>query len=121
MDIWLLSAAGTSLITMIIHLTLGGREIVRPLLESTLHPVVRYTNYYCWHLVTITITATAAMFLAASLDQSLVQLGWFALLLSVAFAVLSLALIIVFRQNPLLMPQWLLFLITSILALTGLA
>ncbi|MBN8534207.1 MAG: hypothetical protein J0L51_08940 [Rhizobiales bacterium] len=67
MNLYLGLAGVLALAVCLTHLILGGREIVRPFLGFEKMPgIARYTMYYCWHLVTITLAGmTLAFFLAA--------------------------------------------------------
>jgi len=114
-------AAALSLGTWALHTFVGGREIAGPLLRSGLHPVPKYTNYYCWHLVTIVLFAMAAAFAYGAVVPAGRDVAAFALMLSSAFAAWSLALVRWTRQPPLRLPQWLLFLAISVVAAVGFA
>ncbi len=48
-------ASGLCLATCALHTFAGGRTPPKPLLSSDLDPVAKYTNYYGWHLITITL------------------------------------------------------------------
>ena len=46
----------------VVHLILGGRQIARPLVEAqSLNPVVRHTQYLCWHFTTVAICKAAKL------------------------------------------------------------
>lgn len=55
MNIWFLMAGLFSFAVCLTHIILGGREAARPLLDADLRAIPKYTNYYCWHMVTIII------------------------------------------------------------------
>ena len=58
-----LGAAAIAGLTCVIHVWLGGREVAQPLLASGgLGKVPKFTNYYCWHLVTIVLAGLALAF-----------------------------------------------------------
>lgn len=63
MDIWFTVAGGIAVFWTGVHIFLGGPEIAHPLLASDLKPMVKYVNYYCWHLVSISIAVMALLFL----------------------------------------------------------
>ncbi|MDZ4760582.1 MAG: hypothetical protein SGJ21_05880 [Alphaproteobacteria bacterium] len=66
MNPWLAATAATRVQTAGIHLCLGGREIARPLLDSGIRPVPKHTNYFCWHMVTLTLIGFGGAFAGAA-------------------------------------------------------
>lgn len=105
---------------MLIHLFAGGPEIARPLLQSDDIPdVAKYVNYYCWHLVTMTIGAMSVGLIWASIDVSQTGLMWMWTVMAVLFTLWSLVLIRWKTQNIWQMPQWTLFGLISVLAIAG--
>ncbi|SDE03475.1 hypothetical protein [Kordiimonas lacus] len=120
MNIWFLLAGSASALTMLIHCILGGREIARPLLDATdIHAVAKYTNYYCWHLVSLTLAAMAGSFFWAAFHPEGIELAVLATFLSTAFCVWNLGLVTWKKQRFSQMPQWALFLAITVLALPG--
>ncbi len=123
MNIWFLGAAVLSFIVCLIHVFLGGKEAARPLLDSSdLKPVPKYTNYYCWHMVTITIAALGVMFSIAAFIQSAVELAWAASMLAALFCLWNIALYLCKRQELhrwYQLPQWVLFLPIAALGVLG--
>lgn len=119
---WLLAAAAAvSVLTCLIHLVLGGREIARPLLAADgLRRVPKYTAYYCWHLVTITLAGLALAFAVAARPDGSRDLALFATGGAALFAAWSLGMIARFRLRPWHFPQWALFLPITALGLAGL-
>ena len=105
----LAGAAALSALTTLIHVFLGGPESARPLLASELRRVPKFTNYYCWHLVTITLAAMAFGFAVAAIapGAEISAITW--TLVAAAFAIWSVALFIWKRMHPLALPQWALF------------
>lgn len=121
MNSFLLAASAASFATFAIHTWIGGPAIAKPLLESgDMHDVPKYTNYYCWHIATITLFAMGLAFGWGAMQPGALDVAWFAFLLSNAFLALNLFLIVVKKQRFMQMPQWLLFLGISGLALPGL-
>lgn len=109
MNSWWIAAAVMSFATCLMHVLLGGREIVQPLLAARdLARIPRLTAYYCWHMVTIVLLAMAAAlgWAAAHPNLPLVVLTF---ALALAFMLLSLALVAAFRVRPWYLPQWSLF------------
>lgn len=121
MNEWFAAAAALSALTCGIHVVIGGRAAARPLLEAPLDRDVKFTNYYCWHAVTITIAALAAAFAYSSGAGAGTDLALLATGIALLFALLSLAMIARFRLPPIQFGQWLLFLVIALLGLIGLA
>ncbi len=68
MNMFLLAAAVASFLTFGIHTIAGGISIARPFLASKdLHDVVKYTQYYCWHITTIVLFGMSAGFMWATI------------------------------------------------------
>ena len=109
-NLLLLAAAAFALLTAFIHLLVGGKYIARPLLASDMHPVARYTNYYCWHMVTIILFVMAACYIWPILAPSDIAIAALATLLAWSFAIWSLGLMISTKSKIADLPQWTLFL-----------
>lgn len=120
MNGWFVSAAGMSAFTCGLHVILGGREAARPLLEAGgLNRLAKFTNYYCWHLVTIVLGALSVAFAYSSRAGSAADLALFATTIAFLFAIWSLGMIVIFRLPPLQFPQWALFLPIGVLGVVG--
>ena len=53
---WFIGATLLSFATCAIHVVAGGRFVAQPLLQANdLARIAKFTNYYCWHLVTIVL------------------------------------------------------------------
>ena len=110
MNYWFVTAAAMSIFTMLVHAFAGGREVAKPLLAARdLKKVPKYTAYYCWHLVTITLAAIALAFWLAAQDENARSLAIFATFGAAAFAGWSLVMISVFKLRLWHFPQWSLF------------
>lgn len=120
MNTYLVLAAGTSAVVCLLHIFGGGPQVVGPLLKSELAEVPKYLNYYCWHLVTLTLVVMAAGFLLAALNPNEVMLALLMTLLAGSFAIWSLGLVLWKRQSLWDMPQWLLFLPIAVFGGLGL-
>ena len=81
--------------------------------------VPKFTNYYCWHMVTLTLLAMSIAFLLAAVRPESFELGFLMSLLSFAFAAWNISLWIWARQRPLQMPQWILFIAMALLGMIG--
>ena len=95
----------------VIHAAAGGREIARPLLQQqTLSSTVTLTHYYCWHMATISLVVLAGCYAYAAVSPDGRILASLATLVSGAFCVWGLVLVLWKRQRHRDMPQWVLFL-----------
>ncbi|WP_375207110.1 hypothetical protein [Hyphococcus sp.] len=118
---WFFAASVASLITMLLHIFLGGKDAARPLLQSKgIVQSAKYTNYYCWHLVTIYIGIMAFSFLAAAVRNEY-ALGLTMTFAAVLNALLNLAILISKKQSFLQMPQWFIFLVIGFLGALGIS
>lgn len=116
---WLYLASLLSAVTLVIHVFGGGITVARPLLESNLGAEAKYTNYYCWHMVTIIIAAMAICFFLSARAMASVDVALLSSVLALAFAVWSGALTIIKKQHVLILPQWILFLPIAITGFIG--
>ena len=117
----LMTAAGLSLFTFGVHVFLGGPSVAKPLLESQeMEIVAKYTNYYCWHIVSIVLLAMSIGFAAGALRPQSRDVVIMMTALSAAFTVWSLLLIVWKYRHPWKLPQWTLFLPITILGTVGL-
>ena len=105
-----------------LHTFLGGRAIARPLLAAgDLQDTPKYTQFYCWHIVTILLAVMAAglvyaAFVPGAEDVALLVVG-----LAFALAVWGLALPKAVGQTFGEMPQGFLLLPIGLVGLAGLA
>lgn len=107
--------------TALLHILAGGRFIAQPLLASTgLGEIPKYTNYYCWHIVSIVLLTMAVGYAYCGLDPQAVALAVVLTGLAASFALWSGLLIVWKKLNPLHMLQWMLFLPITLLGLAGL-
>lgn len=121
MNGWFIAAAGASMATALVHILAGGRFIARPLLASTdLREIPKYTQYYCWHIVSIVLLAMAGGYAYCGLDPQAVALAVVLTGLATCFALWCALLIVWKRLSPLHMLQWMLFLPITLLGLAGL-
>lgn len=91
---WFFFTAGAiSAINWSVHTFVGGREIARPLIAaSDLAPIPKFTQYFCWHLVTIALAAISLGFLYAAVQPKAQDLGVAVSLLTLSFGALGLVL-----------------------------
>lgn len=116
MNIYLLLASIASFGTFTLHTWVGGPATAGPLLASDdLKATAKYTNYYCWHLVTIVLFGMGVCFALPLAFPGTIELAMYALVQAVSFMLWSLILILWKKQPFLRLPQWILFLVISIL------
>ncbi len=93
MNIWFVLAGVSAFGLCLLHVFGGGPVAARPLLATNaLDRVAKYTNYYCWHMVTIVIAALGLMYFYAALVPSAYELAFVASFLALAFSIWNLAL-----------------------------
>lgn len=121
MNMFLLSAAAMCAVTTFIHCYFGGKTIAVPLLRARdIEDVPRYTNYYCWHIVSVTLAAMSAAYLWAAISPAAVEAAIIAQMLAVSFMVWGIGLVIWKKQSFRQMPQWVLFAAISVVGGAGL-
>lgn len=108
------------LILIAMHLTAGEKEVVRPLLRSDAFPPdVICVLFLCWHVVTLVMALAAVAFAAAAISPASVDFAVAATIVMGLMALLSLAVVIRWRQRHRDMPQWIAFAIVAALGLLG--
>ncbi len=113
-------AGALSAVWFAVHLFVGGREIARPLLLATaLDPVVRHTQYLCWHFTSVTI-ATIAGFFFWSAYSGVSAFAAAGTVLALGFVVVGVGLVLGLKESHLKLPQGWLFLPVAGLGLYGL-
>ncbi len=92
MTVWLFGiAAGWTAPVAVVHVTMGGRELARPLRGATgLAPEVRAVALMCWHVTSVAFVAMAAGFALAAGAGNMTA-GIAATVLSAAFVPIGLA------------------------------
>lgn len=121
MDVIFLMAGIGSVAIAALHVFAGGPQIAAPMVRSeALHPVVRYTNYYCWHLVTISLVLLAAAFLWPAFDPAAWEVAVFGTVMAGGFSIWGLVLVLAKGQSFVQMPQGWLFLPIAVLGAWGL-
>lgn len=121
MNLWILTAAGLSFVTLLIHLFSGGPEVHDPILESDLSVLLKAYGSVLWHAVTVVLAVNSMALLIAArgraLQKPLVLLTagqYFGF--AVLFGIYGLT-----RLGTLLpMPQWIIFCLIAAVALMGL-
>lgn len=121
MNLFLLLAGLLAFAVFLTHLILGGREIVRPFLAVERMPgIARYTMYYCWHLVSITLAGMALAFVMAAQPGGARGLALFATTGAASFALLNFGMNLRFGLSFIRHPQGFLFLPVAAFGALGL-
>ena len=115
---WL--AGASSAVWFAVHFFIGGRDIARPLMQArAIDPVVRHTQYLCWHFTSVTI-ATMAGFFFWSAYSEISAFAAAATVLALGFVVVGVGLVIGLKESHFKLPQGWLFLPVAGLGLFGL-
>lgn len=121
MSFWFFMAAGMlSGVWLAVHLIAGGRDVAKPLLQaSELDPVVRETQYLCWHFTSVTIACMAVFFLWSAITgtEALAAAG---VILASGFAALGIGLVVLRKGKHLELPQGWLFAPVAAIGIAGL-
>jgi hypothetical protein len=113
------AAGAVAALWFAVHLIVGGRQIARPLVQAqTLEPVVRHTQYLCWHFTTVAIAAMALFFGIAAVT-GIVAFATSATLLAAGFFVVGVGLVMALGESHARLPQGWLFLPVAALGLLG--
>lgn len=121
MSLPLIVAGVLALGVCLIHVVMGGRQIVRPFLAADHLPAgPRYTMYYCWHVVSLSLAAMAAAFLLAARPGGSATLAAFATVGAVSFAALNFGMNARLRLSFATHPQGFLFLPVAAFGVIGL-
>ncbi|MFF7717699.1 hypothetical protein [Streptomyces sp. NPDC007988] len=122
MNGWLLAAGALATVTALIHLVAGGRDVVRPLLSSTLDDEPLRTLHAVWHFATADLFFSGvALATLATRPAPYAPLVLFIAAHFLAYA--AVFVVITLRADwsrPLLrLPQWMLLLPVAALAGAG--
>lgn len=103
-----------------VHAVMGGREVAGPLGRSAmLDPVVRAVALMCWHFTTVAILAMALCYAAGAIGWGAAPV-WLAVAMSVAFAVIGVAMAVRDEVSLAKAPQGPLFLPPALLGIWSL-
>ncbi len=125
MNVYFLLAGILALLTTVLHVVGGGREIVKPLMYSeSIAENVKLTMYACWHFVTITILGSGVAlsvggFLDITADVVYSTIAAIFFIMSSMFLVITL--FISKKRGFLTYPQWTLLLPIAILCALGIS
>lgn len=116
-SLWFWAAAAMSAVTFLVHTFVGGQRVAKPLLaDVSLPKASKWLNYYCWHLVTITLAAMAIAFAAVALGRVGAEIGWMLGTLALLFSVLSVVVALKGAIHPLRFPSTTLFALIALAA-----
>lgn len=113
-------AGGLAAIWLAIHLFVGGRQIARPLVHATaLDPIVRHTQYLCWHFTSVAIASMSAFFVWAAMSGDLI-IATAGTTLAAGFFFVGVGLVAWLKEDHAKLPQGWLFLPVALLGFAGL-
>lgn len=114
-----LAAVGLLILTAV-HLTIGQKEVARPLLLTDALPAdVKYILFLCWHTVTLVMVLAAIAYIAAAFSPDHAA---YALAATITMGLLSLWCLVVTiwnKQRQRDMPQWIAFALVALLGAWG--
>jgi lipopolysaccharide export LptBFGC system permease protein LptF len=123
MNPWWLASGGLCLITALVHVVAGHFDPVVPFLRAELEPVAKATLYACWHMVTVTLFASALALLGLGLSPDLPGAAMLAAFIAGLYVLYSIVFLVIgakwFSGRLLRLPQWLLLLPVGVLAAIG--
>ena len=113
------SASALASVWLVVHLFIGGRQIARPLIDtSELSSIVKHTQYLCWHFTTVAIAGMATFFGLAALS-GIVAYATSATALAFGFFLVGVGLTVSLGESHARLPQGWLFLPVAVLGLAG--
>lgn len=118
-NFWFAAAGALMVLTVFIHIFLGGPEVLTPTRASALDPVTISVLSVIWHGVTWILTLIAAALLWAS-TRSATALVVFVTAIQIGFAALFIFYGVTDLGTLMPMPQWIIFLGIPALTLIGL-
>ncbi len=102
-----------------VHLFVGGRQIASPLIEAQeLKPLVRHTQYLCWHFTTVAIAAMGLFFGIAAISGT-IAFATSGTVLAAGFFIVGVGLVVALGESHARLPQGWLFLPVAALGLAG--
>ena len=123
MNPWWLASGLLCFVTALVHTVAGHFDPVLPFLRTELEATAKATLHVCWHLVTVTLFASALALLWLGLSPGLSGAGALATFISGLYVLYSLVFLVMgarrFGWRPLRLPQWLLLLPVGVLAALG--
>lgn len=121
MNYWLVAAAVVSCVTFGIHVFGGGSALLKPLVQSDMKPAAKSIWSVVWHAVTAIIALNAFAFLVSARPNApALLICSYPLAISFCIILLFLFYGIARHGSVFVLPQWTLFLVSSVLAIIGL-
>jgi hypothetical protein len=115
-------AAVLAIVTALAHALLGGREILRPVLASSLSREVRHVVEVVWHMLTWHLVLLGAAFAAAAFSPGAAWVAWVTVwggVTCLGYAALFLGFALARFGDVRRLPQWTLFLPMGVLAMAS--
>lgn len=116
---WLLASGALAFVTTAVHVLAGGPEVLDPVRESALDPVVISVVSVIWHAITLFLSLTGCVLLRAAFRSDAGQVHLVSLL-QVGFAGLFVYYGLTDLGTLWLMPQWTIFLLIPLVSEIGL-
>lgn len=114
-------AAGTVVaVTVFVHVVLGGRLFIRPVLEGDSPAAQKWMTYYAWHAVSVVFVFMAAAFVVAAVIPARNDYALIATVLAAALVITAFFVCIRGRISPKSFPAIPLFSIVTALGTAGL-
>lgn len=121
MNGWFLAAGLLSLAGMLLHVFVGGRLFVRPLLAYDIPPEHKWLAYFVWHVGTLAPGFLTAGFLAAALLPERSDYAAIAAVFAGLLALTALWTSFRARRSPIAIPAFPVFSAVCLLGLAGFA
>lgn len=118
MDPFILAAAILMSITVVVHVVLGGAEVMVPLHELDASPLVRSVLDVVWHMVTVTLVGIAVALFWLTWNEN-AALFWTVSAMQIGFATLFIWYGVRQLRSLWPMPQWTVFLLVPALTIYG--
>lgn len=118
--IYFLVAALVLSVLTLMHVTIGHKEVVRPLLTmGNLGPSVILPLFVCWHLLTLLMIASVAIYVSVAVTSLYKEAALSATIMFAFFALWCLVVALWKKQRHRDMPQWIVFVVVAALGLAG--
>ena len=121
MNFFFVTAAAIAAFNTALHFYLGGQQIARPLLDAqSFSDKVKYVQYFCWHIATLTLAFQAVLFVVAAIVPGQPSYAIIGTALAASVGLLGLTLPIGLRVGYRIVPQGWLFVPVAALGIAGL-
>ncbi len=122
LNYWLIAAGLLTLLTCALHTFVATARVATPLLShnSNLSSKSRYTNYYTWHSITLTLLVQAGCFIWGALPNSHPDSAIIATVLATGFLAWNVGLNIWQKPKRSAAPQWMFWLPITAFGIAGL-